>query len=94
MGDIKARAKDVVRYEAFGDAGGVIEELVAQLEKVEAERDAALACIAEAAAKAWDEGRAVEKLAWEHAFDGHPVPEGEMCGECVVENPYRKAVKS
>ena len=46
---IKDRAKDVVKYEAFGDAGGVIEELVTQLETVEAERDAAEARIAEAA---------------------------------------------
>lgn len=49
---------------------------------------------AEVAAKAWDEGQAAEELAWEHAFNGHPVPEGEACDVCKVVNPYRKAVAS
>lgn len=50
------------------------------------------AWLAEEKAKAWDEGRLAEELAWHHALDGHPVPEGEMCDECAVVNPYRKAV--
>lgn len=49
-----------------------------------AERDA------EVAAKAWEEGRLAEELAWEHAYNGHPVPEGDTCDECAVVNPYRK----
>lgn len=44
----------------------------------------------ETAEKAWDEGRKAEALSWKHVFDGHPVAEGEMCGECKVVNPYRK----
>lgn len=92
MGDIKARAKDVVRYEAFGDAGGAIEELVAQLEKAEAERDDALARIAEIAAKAWDEGH---DAGWNSRHDDAVcgwVPSGVHESDAV--NPYRKAVQS
>lgn len=40
--------------------------------------------------EAWQEGQRAESLAWEHIWDGHPVPEGEICDECKVENPYGK----
>ena len=74
--NIKARAKDVVKYEAFGDAGGVIEELVSQLENVEAERDAALAAIErvqETLSLHNPNGRLVKEVL--AALDG--APEGE-----------------
>lgn len=60
---------------------GRYDRMIAEVERATAE-------------KAWDEGREAEELAWEHAYNGHPVPEGEVCDECVVENPYRKAVQS
>jgi len=45
--------------------------------------------LAEVKAAAWDQGQRAEETAWKHVFDGHPVPEGEMCGQCEVRNPYR-----
>ena len=44
-------------------------------------------------AEAWDEGRRAEELGWTHAWDGHPVPEGDTCAGCMVENPYRNNEK-
>lgn len=42
--------------------------------------------------EAWDEGRNSTDSEYEHLFNGHPVPEGEMCGECEqwAQNPYRR----
>ena len=40
--------------------------------------------------EAWDGGHAASELGWMHAWDGHPVPEGEMCDECGAKNPYRQ----
>lgn len=42
-------------------------------------------------AEAWDEGHSASEAEWMHTFDGHPVPEGELCPECSTGNPYRKA---
>jgi len=42
------------------------------------------------AEKAWDEGKRAEELGWTHVYSGHPVPEGDMCDECEVVNPYRQ----
>lgn len=43
-------------------------------------------------AEAWDEGKRSADLEYEHIFNGHPVPEGEMCDECLeaMKNPYRE----
>ena len=41
-------------------------------------------------AEAWDEGHSASETSWEHIYDGHPVPEGEMCPECSVGNPYKE----
>ncbi len=46
--------------------------------------------IREAKRDAWEEGRSAEALSWEHCFSGHPVPEGDVCDECRVENPYKE----
>ena len=42
-------------------------------------------------AEAWDEGAAAVDTQYEHIFNGHPVPEGEMCDVCEAlgKNPYR-----
>lgn len=42
--------------------------------------------------EAWSEGRNSADVEYEHIFNGHPVPEGEMCEECeeLGRNPYRK----
>lgn len=40
-------------------------------------------------AEAWQEGHSASESEWMHTFDGHPVPEGEMCPECSTGNPYR-----
>lgn len=41
-------------------------------------------------AEAWDEGYSASETTWKHIYDGHPVPEGEMCPECSTGNPYRQ----
>lgn len=40
--------------------------------------------------EAWSEGVNASDTQYEHIFNGHPVPEGEMCGECEMlsKNPY------
>lgn len=45
-------------------------------------------------AEAWDEGKRASDTAWEHAYFGHPVPEGEFCPECCTGNPYRQGTQA
>lgn len=45
-------------------------------------------------AEAWEEGFEASETRWRHVYDGHPVPEGEMCHECSAKNPYRQGQDS
>lgn len=46
--------------------------------------------LASVQAEAWEQGKRAEEKAWIHAFDGHPVEEGDMCDQCSTDNPYRE----
>ena len=46
--------------------------------------------LASVKAEAWEQGKRAEEKAWIHAFDGHPVEEGDMCDQCSTDNPYRE----